>query len=60
MAHGYNCEFKASLSYIARPYLLKKALVAHICNLTIWEAEIGRIEVQGQTRQIVCKIPPPK
>jgi hypothetical protein len=23
--------------------------------LAIWEAEIGRIEVQGETRQTVCK-----
>jgi hypothetical protein len=25
-----------------------------------WEAEIGRIEDEGQLRQIVCETPPPK
>jgi hypothetical protein len=28
--------------------------------LTTWEAEIGRIVVQGQSRQIVLKMPSPK
>jgi hypothetical protein len=28
--------------------------------LATWEAEIGRIELQGQPRQIVHKVPSPK
>jgi hypothetical protein len=28
--------------------------------LVTWEAEIGKIEVQSQLRQIVCKIPSPE
>jgi hypothetical protein len=33
------------------------APVAHAVILAIWEAEIRRIEVQNQLRQIVHKIP---
>jgi hypothetical protein len=32
-------------------------LVAHFCNPSTWEAEIGRVIVQGQPRQIVQEIP---
>jgi hypothetical protein len=28
--------------------------------LATWEAEIERITVQGQSRQIICEIPSPK
>jgi hypothetical protein len=30
--------------------------VAHVCNPNYWEAEVRRIMVQSQLRQIVCKI----
>jgi hypothetical protein len=29
-------------------------------NLVIWEAEIGRITIEGQTEQVVAKTPSPK
>jgi hypothetical protein len=36
------------------------ALVAHACNPSYLEAEIGRIMAQGQPRQIVLKTSSPK
>jgi hypothetical protein len=36
------------------------ALVAMPAILASWEAEIGRIKVQGQPGKIVCVSPPPK
>jgi hypothetical protein len=35
-------------------------MVAHVCNPTYLRAEIGRIQSQGQIRQIVHKTPSPK
>jgi putative copper export protein len=34
--------------------------MAHSCHLTTWEAENGRISVQGQSRQIVHETPHPQ
>jgi hypothetical protein len=34
--------------------------MAHACNLATCEAEIGRIAIQGQPRQIVCETLSPK
>jgi hypothetical protein len=39
---------------------LSRELVAHTYNLSYSEAEIRRITVQRQTRQIVCKALSPK
>jgi hypothetical protein len=61
-----NLEFKASLGYRVR--LCLKTTTAKTAGhpwltpdtLATWEAEIGRIEVQGQPRQIVLKTPFPE
>jgi hypothetical protein len=34
--------------------------MAHACNPSYWEAEIGRIELRGCLRQIVQEVPSPK
>jgi hypothetical protein len=35
-------------------------LVAHACNTTRWEAEIGKIMAGDQPRQLVNETPSPK
>jgi hypothetical protein len=46
--------------YAVNIYQKEYICQAHTCNISYLEAKIGRIAIQGQSRQIVLKTPFPK
>jgi hypothetical protein len=59
MAHLTFTNVHVDIDYHIAQYKIREswALVAHTVILAIWEAEIRRITVQGQPREIICKTP---